>query len=167
MQEGDILTHCFSGRRNNILDAEGRLLPAARAAAQRGVIFDVGHGMGSFNFATAAASLAQGLPPTIISSDLHAFSEAYPVIDLLAVLSKFVYVLGLPLADALRRATVVPAKALGLAEEAGSLRVERPADIAVVREVEGEFRLWDADQQSRVSDRCLVPSLTLCAGRVV
>jgi dihydroorotase len=166
MRPGDILTHCFSGRENNIMDAQNRLLPEVWSAVRRGVNIDLGHGKGSFNFDTAAAALAQGLIPTTISSDLHAFSQPYPVIDLLTVMSKFVYVLGLPLADVVRRATAVPAQMLGLEGEAGSLRVGAPADVAVVRELQGRFELWDADKNCRFSPSLLAPALTLRAGEI-
>ncbi|MCL4466432.1 MAG: amidohydrolase/deacetylase family metallohydrolase [Chloroflexi bacterium] len=166
MRPGDILTHCFSGRANNIMDEKGRLLPEVWAAVRRGVNVDVGHGMGSFNFDTASAALKQGLLPTTISSDLHAYSQPYPVIDLLTVMSKFVYVLGLPLGEVVRRATAVPAQLLGLADVAGSLRVGAPADVAVVRELAGQFELWDADKNSRLSPNLLTPFLTLRAGEV-
>ena len=166
LNAGDVLTHCFSGRANNILDAQGQLLPAVREAVKRGVNFDVGHGMGSFNFNTAEAALAQGLVPTTISSDLHHYSQPYPVIDLLTTMSKFVYVLGLPLAEVVRRATEAPAALLGLGGVAGSLQPGRPADVAVVRELVGEFRFWDADKNSRASSHLLSPVFTLREGRV-
>ena len=164
MGQGDILTHCFSGRRNNIMGEDRRLLPAVWDAARRGVIFDVGHGMGSFNFDVAHAALEQGFVPTTISSDLHAFSLPHPAISLLTTMTKFVE-LGLPLADVVERATVVPARLLGQEGKIGTLQPGAEADVAVVRELEGEFRLWDADGNSRVARRFLSPFLTLRAGR--
>lgn len=166
MRAGDTLTHCFSGRANNILDVQGKVLPAVWDAVKRGVNLDVGHGMGSFNFDTAQAALAQGLVPTTISSDLHRYSQPYPAIDLLTTLSKFVYILGVPLAEVLRKATVAPAALLGLGDVAGTLQPGVQADVAVVRELAGEFRFWDADKNSRLSQGLLVPVLTLREGRV-
>ncbi len=163
---GDILTHCFTGKRNNILDENGRLLPAVWAALRRGVLFDVGHGMGSFSFAVARAALEQGFLPHTISSDLHAYSLEHPVVDLLTTLSKFV-TLGLPLAEAVRRATFTPAQVLGQAGKLGTLQPGAVADVAVVRELAGEFRLWDCVGESCAATRLLTPFLTLRAGQVV
>ncbi len=162
---GDVLTHCFTGKRNNILDDGGRLLPAVWSAQRRGVLFDVGHGMGSFSFAVARAALEQGFFPTTISSDLHAYSLEHPVIDLLTTMTKFAD-LGLPLAEVVRRATFAPAQVLGQADKIGTLQPGAVADVAVVRELVGEFRLWDCGGESRVASRLLTPFLTLRAGKV-
>lgn len=165
MTEGDTLTHCFTGRRNNILDENGRLLAAVLAAARRGVNFDLGHGMGSFNFEVARTALEQGFYPTTISSDLHRYSLPHPVKDLLTTMSKFVE-LGMSLTEVVRRATEVPARLMGLAGKVGTLRPGAEADVAVVKQLSGEFRLWDADGNHIVGRQLLVPVLTLKAGRV-
>mgnify|MGYP005846027881 CR=1 FL=1 len=162
---GDILTHCFTGRRNNILGEDGRVLPAVWAAARRGVYFDVGHGMGSFSFQVARTALEQGFLPTTISSDLHAYSAAHPVVNLLTTMTKFVH-LGVPLQDVIQRSTSVPARLLGLEGKIGTLKPGAEADVAVVRELEGEFKLWDCMGDSLVSSRLLSPVLTLRAGRL-
>src|SRR5207247_7240249 len=74
LRAGDVLTHCFHGRPQGVLDEHGRVRAEARRAADRGVTFDVGHGVGSFSFAVARAALAQDLKPTTISSDLHVYN---------------------------------------------------------------------------------------------
>src|SRR3954453_4954170 len=95
LRPGDILTHAYSGAPNiagaftNIVQ-DGRLLPAALAAKQRGVIFDVGHGGGSFDFTVAEPAIAQGCPPDPIPSDVHVFSGNTPGMPYLTgVMSKF------------------------------------------------------------------------------
>ena len=106
LRPGDILTHCASG----LADPTG---PAARAAHDRGVLFDIGHGSGAFAFDTADRQLAAGLRPYSISTDLHARSVYGPVFDLPTTMAKLLAV-GLPLADVVAAATVHPARALGL-----------------------------------------------------
>src|SRR5256886_1904497 len=95
LRPGDILTHCYSGFPNlagdftNIVQ-DGRLLPAALAAKQRGVVFDIGHGGGSFDYTVAEAAIQQGCPPDTISSDIHVFSGNTPGMPYLTwVMSKF------------------------------------------------------------------------------
>ncbi len=95
LRAGDILTHAYSGAPNvagaftNIVQ-DGKLLPAALAAKQRGVIFDVGHGGGSFDYTVAESAIAQGAPPDTISSDIHVFSGNSPGMPYLTwVMSKF------------------------------------------------------------------------------
>jgi dihydroorotase len=102
LRPGDILTHCYTGAPNltgdftNIVQ-DGRLLPAALAANQRGVVFDVGHGRGSFDYTLAEAAIAQGCPPDTISLDIHVVSGNTPGVPYLTwVMSKFLG-LGFPL----------------------------------------------------------------------
>jgi dihydroorotase len=122
MRSGDILTHSFHGSSHGILDANGKIRPAVRAARERGVIFDIGHGQGSFNWQVAEAAMAQDFPPTTISSDLHIYNVHGPVFDLATTVAKFLH-LGLSLDDALARVTAVPARVISLAERLGTLAV--------------------------------------------
>ena len=121
--------------------------------------------MGSFGFATARAAIEQGLIPTTISSDLHTYSAAYPVVDLLTTMSKFVH-LGMSLSDVVARTTFAPAAVLGQAGRIGTLQTGAEADIAVVNELNGEFKLWDCYKNSLTANRLLTPSMTIRAGRV-
>src|SRR5438034_8383019 len=105
LRSGDVLTHAYSGAGNNTVQ-NGQLLPAARAAKQRGVIIDVGHAGGSFDFTVCEPALQQGAPPDTISSDIHAVSintPGYPTLP--NVMSKFLN-LGMPLEDVVAKATV-------------------------------------------------------------
>src|SRR4030088_726784 len=115
LRAGDILTHAYSGAPNiggaftNIVQ-DGRLLPAALAAKQRGVIFDVGHGGGSFDYTVAAAAIQAGAPPDTISSDIHVFSGNSPGMPYLTwVMSKFL-TMGFSLEQVVTMATTAPAK---------------------------------------------------------
>ena len=118
LRPGDVLTHCYSGAPNIAGDAtnivqDGKLLPAALAAKRRGVIFDVGHGGGSFDYTIAEAAIAQGCPPDTISSDIHVYSGNTPGMPYLPwVMSKFIG-LGFTLEQVVTMATATPARVIG------------------------------------------------------
>src|SRR6185312_17204175 len=118
LRPGDILTHCYSGFPNlagdftNIVQ-DGRLLPAALAAKQRGVIFDIGHGGGSFDYTVAEAAIQQGCPPDTISSDIHVFSGNSPGMPYLPIVMSKFFALGFSLEDVVRMSTAAPAKVIG------------------------------------------------------
>jgi len=165
MVAGDILTHCFHQSDTGVLDAEGKVRPEAVKAVERGVLFDVGHGADSFSFQVAEQAMRQGLRPGTISSDLHHYNLHGPVYDLATTLSKFMH-LGWTLEEAVERATVAPARAMGMLGEIGTLAVAACADVAVFDLEEGTFDLVDAGGEHRVGERRLVPVLTLRAGKL-
>ncbi len=142
LRPGDIYTHCFSSSpTSGILDSGGRLLPEARAARERGVLFDLGYGARSYDSETARAAMGQGFIPDFISSDLHAYSLGSTIQGLPSVMSALVHA-GLPLEEVILRATARPAEYLGLAGQAsgangapaaaGRLEIGSPADICVM-----------------------------------
>jgi len=164
LRPGDILTHTYSGAGNNTVQ-NGQLLPAARAATQRGVIFDVGHGGGSFDYTVCEPALQQGAPPDTISSDIHAVSintPGYPTLP--NVMSKFLN-LGLTLEDVVAKATVEPAKVIGRVPGLGTLQVGAPADVAILDLVDGPVEFVDTRNNKRTGNRKLVPVLTVRGGR--
>ena len=111
LRPGDILTHCYRPFPNAPLHGDGRIKEAVLAARARGVLFDVGHGMGSFSWGTAREMLAAGFAPDTISSDVHALCIEGPAWDLLRTMTKFL-ALGLPMAEVVQAATLAPANAL-------------------------------------------------------
>jgi dihydroorotase len=111
LRPGDILTHCFRPFPNAPMMADGRVRPQVTAARERGVLFDIGHGMGSFAFETGRAMLAQGFRPDTISSDVHAMCIDGPAFDLLTTMTKFL-ALDLDLTEVVDAATRRPAQAL-------------------------------------------------------
>src|SRR3954452_19454609 len=121
MRPGDILTHCFTGLTMKIVDDDGRLYDFAERAWDSGVVIDIGHGTGSFAYATAEPLMAAGRRPDVISTDLHQLSINGPAYDLPTCLSKFLH-LGMSLPEVIRAATSRPAGILGLGEEIGTLR---------------------------------------------
>jgi dihydroorotase len=164
LQEGDILTHCFTGLSHRITTEDGALRESAKRALDRGVVFDIGHGAGSFSFEVAEQLLAADIRPDVISTDIHQLSINGPMYDLPTCMSKFL-ALGLPLEDVVRAATVRPAAVLALEHEAGALAVGARADIAVFALEKGTFPLYDIDMNHRDSPVLLRNTRTIVAGR--
>lgn len=145
LRSGDVLTHSFrhSVDRRGILDDQGKVLDEAWAAKERGVIFDVGHGGGSFSFETAERAVAQGFLPDTISSDLHVGNVEGPVYDLLTTLSKFLYI-GLSLPEVIRLSTEAPARVIGQSGRLGTLKRDSVGDVTILKLDAGEFALSDS-----------------------
>jgi dihydroorotase len=156
LRPGDVMTHCYHGREQGVLDEDGRVRPEARRAVARGVNFDVGHGVGSFAFAVARAALAQDLPPGTISSDLHIYNVHGPVFDLATTMSKFL-ALGLALDDVVRMTTAVPARLLGRGDRLGTLAPGAMADVTFLRLEAGAFTFADARGDSMAGETRLTP----------
>jgi len=156
LRAGDVLTHCYHGREEGILDARGSVLPAARRAAARGVLFDIGHGKGSFSFAVARRALAQGFRPGTISSDLHVYNVRGPVFDLATTMSKFLH-LGLSLDETVEMTTAAPARVLREGAELGSLQPGAVADVTLLDLREGPVALEDAVGEQVTGTQRLVP----------
>jgi dihydroorotase len=143
---------------------EGKLLPAALAAKRRGVVFDVGHGGGSFDYTIAEAAIAQGCPPDTISSDIHVFSGNTPGMPYLPwVMSKFIG-LGFTLAQVVQMATQAPAAVIGRVPKLGTLAPGAPADLSVFELVEGAARFVDTRNNFREGKVYLKPAGTVTAG---
>ncbi len=164
LRPGDTLTHCFHGRPHSILDGDGRLLPAVWDAVERGVTLDVGHGVGSFAFATAERALDQGLLPHVISSDLHSHSVPMPAVDLVTTMSKFL-LLGMSLHEVVRRTTVIPAEKLGMTDRLGTLRPGAEGDVTVLRLETGSFRFLDCVGEERTGHERLEPVAVVTGGK--
>src|SRR5438270_4666645 len=141
LRPGDILTHCCTGHENRLVDGQSRVHPFIRELWQQGLILDLGHGTGSFSYASAEAMLAEGMPPDVISSDIHQLSVLGPMYDLPTTLSKFLN-LGMSLPDVIARSTSRPAAAMGR-PDLGTLRVGAPADFALFRLEEGSYTFHD------------------------
>ncbi|MBI3454337.1 MAG: amidohydrolase/deacetylase family metallohydrolase [Candidatus Rokubacteria bacterium] len=156
LRPGDVLSHCFHGRAEGILDPKGAVLAEARRAAGRGVNFDVGHGKGSFAFAVAREALAQGLRPGTISSDLHAYNLDGPVFDLATTMSKFLH-LGLALDEVVGMTTAAPARLLRGAAALGTLKPGAAADVTLLDLREGRFTLEDTVGEKISAPRRLIP----------
>jgi dihydroorotase len=169
LRPGDILTHAYSGLPNNAgaftnIVQDGRLLPAATAAKQRGVVFDVGHGGGSFDYTVAEAAIAAGATPDTISSDIHVVSGNTPGMPYLTwVMSKFLG-LGYPLDQVVAMATVNPAKIINRTPKLGTLQIGAPGDVAIMELVEGPVSFVDTRNNTRNGKAYLKPVQTVTGG---
>ncbi len=164
MRPGDILTHCFTGHSMRIMDAAGKLLDEVRQAREQGIVMDIGHGGGSFSFATAEAMVRSGFWPDVISSDIHQVSINGPLYDLPTCMSKFL-ALGMPFDDVVRATTIRPAAVLGLQDGLGTLRPGARADIALFEIERGHFTFYDVDMQPYAGDELIRNTLTIAEGR--
>jgi dihydroorotase len=164
LRAGDISTHMYLDR-VPMLDDSGKVLPYLWEARKRGIIFDAGHGGGSFLFRQAVPAIKQGLIPDSISTDLHITSMNAGMKDMLNVMSKFL-TMGLPLNDVILRSTWQPAREIHR-EELGNLSPGSPADIAVIRLEKGNFGYVDVYGGRLRGDRKLVAEMTVLGGKVM
>jgi len=121
LREGDILTHSFRGMPNYVLQSNGKIIPELKEARQRGVIIDIGHGIGAFSFKVARTLLKQDFFPDTISSDIHALGLQGLTYDLPTTMSKFLN-LGTDIEGIIRATTCTPAKVIEKEKEIGSLK---------------------------------------------
>ncbi len=164
LRPGDIYTHCYSGLRNE-LDANGKVNQGMIAGRQRGVIFDVGHGGGSFAWRIAVPAIEQGFYPDSISTDLHITSMNAGMKDMLNVMSKFL-ALGMSVDNVIRWSTWNPAREIHH-QELGNLSVGSPADVAVLRVENGKFGFTDMYGARMDGKQRFVCELTVRDGKVV
>lgn len=161
---GDIFTHAYAGGgRGELID--GRVNPASIEAQKKGIIFDVGHGGGSFVWRTAVQSFKEGFYPDTISTDLHTSSMNSGMKDFANVMSKFL-ALGMPLKEVVLRSTWNPARAIKR-EDLGHLSVGAPADVAILRLEKGKFGFLDQHGGRLEGNSKLGCELTLRDGSVV
>jgi dihydroorotase len=164
LRPGDISTHMYLGA-VPMIDDNGKVEPYLFEARKRGVIFDAGHGGGSFLFRQAVPAVRQGFVPDSISTDLHIGSMNAGMKNMLNVMSKFLNI-GMPLDDVVARSTWNPAREIKH-EELGHLSVGAPADVAVLRLEQGNFGFVDVNGARMRGDRKLICELTVRAGKVV
>ena len=164
MRPGDIHTHVFA-QQFPILLGNGKVNPILREAQKRGVIFDVGHGAGSFWFRNAVPAVEQGFLPDSISTDAHSLSYVGHGVNMISVMSKFL-AMGLPLADVIRRATVNPAREINR-PELGTLSPGRAADIAVLEVLHGKFGYSDDGYARMDGTAQLLNRMTIVGGRIL
>jgi dihydroorotase len=166
LSPGDCITHCFKAGSTRITDDAGQVFDGIKAAAERGIMFDVGHGYGSFNWEVVQNSLDCGLEPTTISTDIHAKNIHGPVYDMPTTMSKFL-MLGVPLERVIEMSTTTPARVLKQEGELGTLRVGSVADIAVLERLTGDFVFTDSYRQQKTGSELLVASTTVRRGEIV
>jgi dihydroorotase len=163
LRPGDVLTHCFRPFPNVPYGLNGRVRPEVREARERGVIFDVGHGQGSFAWKTARIMMGAGFPPDTISSDVHVLCIDGPAFDLVTTMSKFLP-LGMPLNDIVAAATANPARALNR-PELGTLKPGSAGDASVLEMRRGAFELADVLGEVVTVEERLFAAGTVVGGR--
>jgi len=164
LRPGDIHTHVYA-RQFPIVDENGKVYDYMLQARDRGTIFDLGHGAGSFWFRNAVPSLKDGFPPDSISTDLHMGNINGPVVSMLRTMSKYLS-MGMPLQEIIMRSTVAPAREIGR-PELGTLSVGAEADVAVLKSLEGTFGFTDCGKAKMIGNKKLECVMTLRAGSIV
>ena len=151
LRKGDILTHCFRPFPNTPIMANGKVLPEVLEARGRGVVFDIGHGKGSFSFKVARLMLENNFQPDVISSDVHKLCINGPAFDQLTTLSKFL-ILGVPFYNVIEQSTVNAAKALNR-PELGTFKVGSVGDVTLLRIDSGAYNYIDVKGETVVGDK--------------
>ncbi len=167
LRPGDMFTHTFANinQREAIVDENGKVKPFVFEAQKKGIVFDVGHGGGSFTWRQAVPAIKQGFMPTVISTDLHTQSMNAAMKDLCNILSKFMAI-GMTLEEVISRATWVPAQVINR-PDLGHLSVGAEADIAVLKLLNGDFGYTDVRNKKINANQKLEAELTIRAGRIV
>ena len=167
LRPGDIFTHCYAhvNRRMPIVDENGKLQPFALKAQEKGIIFDVGHGGGSFLWEQAIPAIEQGLKPNSISTDLHTGSMNAGMKSMINVMSKMLNI-GLNLQEVIEQSTWNPAQIIQKTE-LGNLDPGAGADVAVLNLLEGDFGFIDTQGWKIKGTKKLECELTLRDGKVV
>ena len=165
LEPGDILTHYFTPNPGGVLDGNGKLVPEAREANDRGVWFDTAHGRMNFSFDVGRRCIDQGLLPHCISTDLTVPGRANTVHSMVEIMTRFLG-LGFSLPDVVTMSTANPAKALGEDGRLGRLAVGRQADISVLEIRDGEWTVNDVVGAIMKVAKAVVPFLTVKRGQV-
>lgn len=163
LRKGDVLTHCYRPFPNAPVDGRGKVKREILAARERGVLFDIGHGMGSFSWKTARAMMAEGFPPDTISSDVHALCIEGPAYDQVTTLSKFL-ALGMSMNDIIAASTVNAAKAVQR-PELGTFKVGAAGDASILELRDGAFPLEDVRGEVVTASRRFFAAGLVIAGR--
>jgi dihydroorotase len=168
LRPGDVITHCYTPQKPSIIDESGKLLPLVRKAKERGVIFDVGHAGGHFDFYLVERAMGEGIVPDVISSDLHGrlSQPGFGVVgDLPTVLTKFLP-LGLSFEQIIANCTINAARVIGWQDRIGSLEVGREADIAVLQILDDPVTLRDSVGGEKLHKQRVAAKWTIRAGEV-
>ena len=164
LRKGDISTHCYRGP-VPVVDGNGKVFPYLFEARERGVLFDLGHGGGSFLFRNAVPAFAQGFYPDSISSDLHVQSMNAAMMDMPTTMSKCL-AMGMPLGEVIVRSSAVPARMIGH-PELGHLSPGAPGDVTLWNLREGTFGFKDSVGGRLRSNRRFECEMTILGGEVV
>jgi dihydroorotase len=166
LEPGDIVSHVFTAQLGGILNPDGVVLHELKDAMERGVILDLAHGRFNFSFEVAKRSMAQGILPTTLSTDLSTLSLNGPVYGLTVTMSKFL-ALGLDLKGVIQMTTVNPAHAIGIDDKKGSLKPRMDADVSILELLSGTWELEDSEKQIVRVNKLLAPVMVLKSGQPI
>lgn len=166
LDRGDVVTHCFHGKKGGMFDERGELIPEAQDALERGVVLDIGHGEASFSFQTLRYAQAQGIRPHVISTDVHQRNLNGPVHSLTHTLTKFL-AMGFSLDDVIAASTVAPARVLGLENEIGTLKAGASADVSILQIQKEPTLLTDCEQETIETNERVVAYQAITSGKVL
>jgi len=166
LDSGDILSHVYTAKFGSALRPDGTVLPELREAMEKGVILDTALGGNNFNFEVARKSMAQGIFPTTLSTDLGGNNLRHPVYGMTVTMTKFL-ALGLDLKQVIGMSTTNPARVLGEETRIGSLKPGMEADISILKLLNGKWSLVDSEQQTVEVDSLISPVTTIKAGQVI
>ena len=165
LEAGDIVTHLFTANPGGVIDAEGKLVPEAQEARERGVWLDTAHGRMNFSFDVGQRVLDQGLMPHCISTDLTLPGRQLTVHSMTEMMTRFL-AMEFTLEQVVEMCTLNPAKALGQEDRLGALKPGYPADVSVLEIRDGDWVVYDVVGDSRKVDKAVVPVLTVKRGSV-
>jgi len=167
MRSGDVLTHVYHPHADGSFDSQtGAPLPATLEARDRGIVYDVGHGVGSFAWSVAEPACQQhNFWPDTISTDIHQFNLDGPVYDMATTMNKFLY-MGMPLPKVIEATTATPAKVMGMADRIGHVKVNHQADLVLLRLVNESVTLTDVSGETRTAGKRLAPVKVFKRGRL-
>ena len=163
---GDVVTHCYHGKRGGILTPDDKVEPFVLDALDRGVLLDVGHGRSALNYHVARTAMAAGVTPHHVSSDLHVYNADGPAYDLVTTMSKMLH-LGMDLVDIVASVTHRPAKTMHRDDVIGSLQIGREADVTIVEILEGGWDLEDSEGEVERLEHLMVPRWVVRQGRAM
>ncbi|MBU2535672.1 MAG: amidohydrolase/deacetylase family metallohydrolase [Chloroflexota bacterium] len=166
MEPGDILAHVYSGNQGNVLRPDGTILPELKAARERGVIMETANGRSNFSFAVARKCLAEGILPTIISTDLNHRCLKDRTFSIPVNMSKFM-ALGLDLKQAVAMTTINPACAIHEEDKIGSLKPGMAADVSILELQSGAWTLIDTPGETIKADKLVMPITAIKDGKVI
>ena len=165
MEPGDIVTHFFTANPGGVLDGNGKLVPEAREAQERGVWLDTAHGRANFSFDIGERVLDQGVEPHCISTDLTAPGRVRTVHSITEMMTRFL-AMGFTLERVVEMCTINPARAIGEEGRLGSLEVGMQGDVSVLEILEGDWMVYDVLGNGRKSERAVVPVAAVKQGVV-
>ena len=165
MEEGDIVTHLFTANEGGVIGSDGKLVPEAKEAKDRGVWLDTAHGRGNFSFDIGARILDQGLIPHCISTDLTVPGRQNTVHSMTEMMTRFL-ALGFTMEQVVEMCTINPAKSLGEEARLGSLGVGKQADVSVLDIKDGDWVVYDVLGVSRKVEKAVVPVMAVKRGEV-